>query len=124
MNPTTRLDWGIPTPLPLMTPGQEVIYLKLQARSYQRPLLPYHPSFPYIFEVTQYLEFNVLGDTRFYCLQCDTEWLVTGIFRLSQGAGDFIKSIERAFAPHAHPPEDLEILDPSGVPLAYETIVG
>jgi hypothetical protein len=124
VNPTTGFIHSIETPLPEMTEEQAAIYWKLARRANSPNLRPYHPDFPYIFEVSKYLEFNSLGDMRFYCLQCNTEWLVTDLWRLSQGPRDFIQSIEREFAPHVHPQEPLEILDPSGIPLAYETPVG
>jgi hypothetical protein len=122
MNPTTKLDWSEHSPLPEMTPEQAAIYWKIARHTNNPNLRPYHPAYPFIYDVTHQLEFNVLGDMRFYCLQCNTEWLVTGIFRLSQGPSDFIfiRGIEREFALHVHPQEPLEILDPSGVPLAYE----
>ena len=115
-------------PLPPMTPDERAVYDRLYDRSmriglsYQSSrgvLRPYHPSFPYVFEVSAPWDLNVVGDLRFYCLKCNTEWIAPGLLLHYLGADNFVNAIEREFAPHAHLPEPIDEsgLDPSGVPV-------
>jgi hypothetical protein len=120
MNPQTSLvSWTYPNPLPPFTPEQEARYFAYRARKMEGDLRPYHPDYPYIFSVGTVYDWAQCASLKFVCLQCNVEWLFASL-SLHLNSYQFLESIEREFAPHKHPQEPQEILDPSGIPLAYE----